>query len=173
MKTRPQLLVLAGAATLVLGACATIDLMRGGVCLHEAYIEIHPGTNILPEDQTPLDQILGQYKSSLYTIKKSENGRMTTRGRLKNVYVKQDLLAEVANSGGVSYSAVQIGMSQNIEHTHNVEHTQNVEHTHNVENKNSVEVQISPQDYAKCVELVRRVTPILRRYSRNCETAGH
>src|SRR5262245_1396441 len=121
MKTCPQLLLLAGAAALALGACATLSLKRGGVCLQEAFIAIHPGTNISPEDEMQLDQILRQYKGSLYKIKKTANGQTTTRGRLKDVYIKPDLLAEVANSGGVSYWALQIGMADrtsNIEHTH-------------------------------------------------------
>jgi hypothetical protein len=188
MKTRPLLFLLAGAAALALGACATLSLKRGGVCLQEAYIAIHPGTNISPQDEAQLDHILRQYKSSLYKIKKTQNGQMTTRGRLKDVYIKPDLLAEVANSGGVSYWALQIGMAErsshidhadhpdktchvehtnHIEHTSNIEHTQNVEHTQNIEHTQNVESQISPKDYAKCVELVRRVTPILRKYSRN------
>ena len=163
--------------------------------MQEAYIAIHPGTNISPEDERQLYHILGQYKSSLYKVKKTASGQMTTRGRLKDVYIKPDLLAEVANSGGVSYSALQIGMAErsshidqanhpdrtcHIEHTNHIEHTQNVErtshieHTQNVERTSHIEhtqnvekVQINPEDYAKCVELVRRVTPILRKYSRN------
>ena len=171
MKTRPQFLILAGAAALALGACATLSLKRGGLCLQEAYIAIHPGTNISPEDERQLYHILGQYKSSLYKVKKTANGQMTTRGRLKDVYIKPDLLAEVANSGGVSYSALQIGMAERSSHidqanhpdrTCHIEHTNHIEHTQNVE-----KVQINPEDYAKCVELVRRVTPILRKYSRN------
>ena len=62
MKTRPQLLLLAGAAVLALGACATLELRKGGVSLHEAYIEIHPGTNISMEDEKQLDRILRSRK---------------------------------------------------------------------------------------------------------------
>ena len=181
MKTRPQLLfLLAGGAALALGACATLGLMQGGVCLQEAYIAIHPGTNISPEDERQLDQILRQYKSSLYKIKKTENGQMTTRGRLKDVYIKQDLLAEVANSGGVSYSALQIGMaerSSHVDHMNHVDHTSHPDltchpdHTNHVEHTTHVDhashPEINPKDYAKCVELVRRITPILKKYSRN------
>jgi len=189
MKTRPQLLFLAGAAALALGACATtLALKRGGVCLQQAYIAIHPGTKISPEDEAQLYNILRQYKSSLYKIKTTANDQMTTRGSLKDVYIKPNLLAEAANSSGVSYSALQIGMAErsshvdqvnhpdrtchvehtnHIEHTQNVEHTKNIEHTSIVEHTRSVEAKINPSDYAKCVELVRRVTPILKKYSRN------
>ena len=173
MKTRPQLLLLAGAAALALGACATIGLKRGCVSLNEAYIEIHPGTNISLQDEARLYRILRQYNSSLYKIRKTNNSQMTTHGSLQDVYIKQDLLTEVANSAGVSYSAVQIGKSSHIEHTRNIEHTNNIEHIQNVEHYKSVETQIDPKDYAKCVELVRRVTPILQNYSCNRGTASH
>ena len=168
MKTRPMLFLLAGAAALALGACATLVSKRGCVSFYEAYIEIHPGTNISQEDKRKLRRILRHYDNSLYKIRKTvANGQTTQSGSLQDVYIKRDLLNEVANSGGVSYSALQIGMSSS------VEKKQHVEHTQNVENKQHVEAQISPQDYAKCVELVKRVTPILQNYSCNRGTASH
>src|SRR5262245_38194714 len=91
MKTRPQLLFLAGAAALALGACATIGLKRGCVSFNEAYIEIYPGTNISPQDEARLYRILRQYNSSLYKIRKTDNSQMTTHGSLQDVYIKQDL----------------------------------------------------------------------------------
>jgi hypothetical protein len=87
MKTRPQLLFLAGAAVLALGACATVELSKGTaelskgrVSLHEAYIEIHPGTNISMDDEKQLDRILRKYNSLYYKIKKTENGQVKTPG---------------------------------------------------------------------------------------------
>jgi hypothetical protein len=74
MKTRPQLLFLAGAAVLALGACATLGLGRGSVSLHEKYIEIRPGTNISADDEKQLDRILREYKSYFYKVKKTEKG---------------------------------------------------------------------------------------------------
>ena len=147
--------------------------------MNESYIEIHPGTNISPEDEKKLYRILRKYNSSLYKIRKTDNSQMTTHGSLQDVYIKPDLLTEVANSAGVSYSAVQIGKSSHIEHTQHIEHTRNIEHTQhiehilNVEHFKSVETQIDAKDYAKCVELVRRVTPILQKYSCDRGAASH
>ncbi len=119
MKTRPQLLFWAGAAVLALGACATLELQKAGVSLHQAYIEIHPGTNISKDDEKQLNRILRKYKASFYKIKKIENGQVKTQGRLKDIFIEQKLLTEVKKAGGVS------------------------------------------------LEMVRRVTPILKKYSRN------
>ncbi len=102
MKTRPQLLFLAGAAVLALGACATVELAKGKVSLHEAYIDIHPGTNISIDDEKQLDRILRKYKASFYKIKKIENGQVKTQGRLKDIFIEQKLLTEVKKAGGVS-----------------------------------------------------------------------
>lgn len=159
MKTRPRWF-LVGAAALALGACATFCLRRGGVTLHEDYIAVHPGTNISPEDEKQLDGILRQYKSSLYQLKKTEGGQIQTKGRLQDVYVDQALLKGVADPAGVSFWAVQIG-----DRTIHVDHTIHPDHT--IRPDHISHPDVSPKDYEKSLELVRRVTPILKKYSRD------
>ncbi len=177
MKTRPQLLVLAGAAVLALGACATLGLGGGGVNLHATSIQIHPGTNISMEDQKQLDQILRRYKTFLYKIKQTENGKVRTAGRLKDVFIQEKLLDEVKNAGGVSYWALQIGTAAhpdhttNPDHTHHPEHFSNPDHTFNPDHTHNPDRTSHPDFSAKdcrdMAELVRRVTPILKKYSRD------
>src|SRR5258708_2335004 len=116
MKTRPQLLFWAGAAVLALGACATLELGKPGVTLHEAYIEIHPGTNISTGDEKQLNRILRQYKSIFYKIRKTENGQVKTQGRIEDIFIQEKLLTEVKKAGGVSYWALQIGTQCHPEH---------------------------------------------------------
>ena len=163
MKTRPQLLLLAGAAALALGACATLRLKGGGVTLHDTYIEIHPGTNISPQDEQQLYRILGQYNSFFYKIKKTENAQVNTRGRLKDVFIEQTLLTEVAAAGGVSHFALQIGTHP--QHMH-PQHLQHPEHMH-LNPKYHPQHIVLAKDSEKMVEMVRRVTPILQKYSRD------
>ena len=172
MKMRPQLFLLAGGAALALGACATLGLRHAGVTIHDAYVEIHPGTHISPEDQKALDKILHQYESSLYKIRKTENGKVKTNGRLKDVLIEDRLLAEVRNSDGMSFSALQIGTQAHPDRTVNPDHNDHPEHTnhpdHN-EHPNNVEHNDHPNQigYKICVELVNRVAPVLKKYSRD------
>jgi hypothetical protein len=160
MKTRPQLLLLAGAVVLALGACATLVGGRGGVSLHEAYIEIHPGTNIsIDDDENHLRQILGEYKSYYYKIKKTENGRVRTWGELKDIFIERKLVTEATNAGGVSYWTLQIGTKAHPDHHLYPDRVRGHEIGH--------PDTFTRRDYEKMAEMVRRVTPILKKYSRD------
>jgi len=172
MKTRPQLLLLAGAAALALGACATVWLGRGGVSLHEAYIEIHPGKNISMDDEKQLDRILRQYKRFYYKIKKTENGQVRTHGQLKDIFIEEKLLTEAINAGGVSYWTLQIGTQGHPDRTVHPDHTIHPDHMihpdqvppgHGIGHPDT----FTRKDYQKMAEMVRRVTPILKKYSRD------
>lgn len=184
MKTRPQLLFLAGAAALALGACATLQLGRPGVSLHDTYIEIHPGTNISAQDEQQLDRILRQYESWFYKIKKTENGQVKTKGRLKDIFIEPKLLTEVAAAGGVSHFALQIGTPAHPDHTIHPDHTVHPDHTIHPDHTVHPDHVAHPEhwshpdhvshpdrftlaDQQKMVEMVRRVTPILQNYSRH------
>ena len=164
MKTRSQLLLLAGGTALALGACATLGLRPSGVTFHDAYVEIHPGTNISPEDQKALEKILRKYDSSLYKIRRTENGRVITGGQLKDVLIENRLLAEVSNAAGIANSALQIGTQAHPDQTIHPNHNNHPEQN---DHPTSTLHQNHPQQigYQICVELVSRVTPILRKYS--------
>lgn len=171
MKTRPQLLFLAGAAVLALGACATLELGKGGVALHEAYIEIHPGTNISAEDVNQLNQILSQYKSFFYKIKTTQNGQIKTQGKLKDIFIEEKLLNEVNNAGGASVRAVQIGTPAHPDYMIHPDHVVHPEHVihpdHMVHPEHGPHPQFTKKDVYDMVEMVKRVTPILQKYSAN------
>jgi hypothetical protein len=176
MKTRPQLLILAGAAALALGACATLQLGKGGVSLHATSIEIHPGTNISPQDEQQLYRILGRYKSFLYKINKTENAQVKPRGQLKDVFIEQTLLTEVGKAGGRSHFALQIGTQapppDHPQHMHPPpDHPQHMypppDHPHKPGLKYHPTKIATVQDYKDMVEMVRKVTPILQKYSRD------
>jgi hypothetical protein len=165
MKMRPKLLLLAGGAALALGACATVGLRHHGVTFHDAFIEIHPGTNIKAVEQKQLDKILSQYDKSLYKIiKRTANGKVTTQGRLKDVLIEESLLEEVRNAGNVSFSALQIGTQAHPDHTEHPSHTAHPEHN---DHPSFLPTPDHPSviGYKICVELVNRVTPVLKKYS--------
>ena len=160
MKTRS--LALAGAVALVLGACATVGLRRGGVNIDDTYIEIHPGTQISLNDQKALAKILSKYENKIYWVENISK-EVTDTGDLKCVYVAQTFLNEVseAESTGTSYSAIQIGARPyQGSKCENVHHTPSLHHTPNIH-------KLTPEDYRKCKALVTEVTPILQKYSRN------
>jgi hypothetical protein len=182
MKVRPQLLLLAGGTALALGACATLGLRHSGVTFHDAYVEIHPGTNISPEDQKALEKVLRHYDSSLYKIRRTENGRVRTYGRLKDVLTENRLLAEVGTATGIANSALQIGTQAHPDQTSHPNHNNHPEQNDHPQQNNHPQQNDHPQHndhptstlhqdhpqqigFQICAELVNRVTPILKKYS--------
>lgn len=183
MKTRPQLFLLAGGMALALGACAT-DWWghRTGVTIHDAYIEIHPGTNISAADQRALERVLRKYDSSLYKIKKTTDGKVSMRGRLEDVLINDRLLAQATSAAGLSNSTLQIGTEAHPDHTIQPNHNNHPEQNDHPQQNSHPQQNNRPQrdnhpqqtvhqdhpqqiGYAVCSELVQRVTPILRKYS--------
>jgi hypothetical protein len=168
-------LVLAGAFSLILGACATWDLLHGGVNIHETYVEIQPRVNFTSTDRAQLDQILCQYQNKLYKIKDSDNGKLVfTQGRLNDIFVRQMFLADVAKaeSNGVSYSAVQIGAAEHGWHppsspAHGWHPPANPAHGWHppASPAHGWHPPLTEEDLRQCREMVRRVTPILKKYS--------
>jgi hypothetical protein len=168
MRTRS--LVLTGTVVLVLGACATVGLRRGGVNIDDAYIEIRPGTQISADDQKELAKVLNKYEKKIYWVENINN--VAERGELSCVFVDNTLLNELLQSysAGTSYSAIQIGARPTkgncdiVHHTPNP-HTSSLHHTpflHHTPNPHS---QLSQADYYKSRALVKEVTPILQKYT--------
>jgi len=180
---KPHALVLAGVVTLILAACATLGLRRGCVNIGDTYVEIHPGTNIASADEAALRKILSQYESKLYWIRKKDGQNLINdkgQGQLSEIYISEALLDEQATGEqqGISYSAIQIGArSAHVEHSPHVDHTPvvdhsphvnhtpHVDHTPVVDHSPHVDSHLSREDFRKCSELVKRVTPILQKYS--------
>jgi hypothetical protein len=183
MKIRPQLWLLAGGAAVALGACATWGLRHGpGVTFHDVYVEIHPGTNISWQDHNALATVLKKYDSSLYKIRRTENGKVRTYGSLQDVLIESRLLAEANNAGGTANSSLQIGTRAHPDHTIQANHNNHPEHNNNPShnknpsnndhpshNKNPSGTlhQLHPSQIGStiCEELVGKVTPILKKYS--------
>ena len=173
MKTRS--LVLAGGVVLALAACVTGN--HSGVNINDTYIEIHPGTQISPDDQKNLTKILSKYEKKLYWV---ENiNKKADTGELSCVYVDNTLLNELLQSEnvGTSYSAIQIGARPsmgNCDNVHNTPNAHNTPNTHQTANAHqtrfphhtpSLHVALTATDYDKSRALVNEVTPILQKYT--------
>lgn len=182
MKT--PLLVLA-AAIVALSACEIFG-NRGGVNLGDTYLEINPGTRFSPDDTKALNKILSEYDKKLYWVATVDGSKITDTGKLSYVYCNYPFLNEVAKAetDGISYSAIQIGARYHSPHVpdhspHVPDHSPHVPMltTHPSAPAHSPHVPMMTQhsphptsvlsndDYRKCTELVKRVTPILQNYS--------
>jgi hypothetical protein len=168
MKTRS--LVLTGAVALTLGACATWGLHHGGVDIDDTYVEIHPGTHFSPDDTKALNKILSEYDRRLYWVANVNGPKITDSGKLSYVYVANILLDEVekAATAGTSYSVIQIGARDHSPHV--PDHSPHVpDHSPHIpmmsEHSPHPTSILNREDYRKCTELVKRVTPILQKYS--------
>jgi len=167
MKT--PLLVLA-TAVLALSGCNIGNLGSGNA--HDTYIEIPPGTQIPPDKQKELANILSKYDTRLYWV--WDIDRKPNRGDLSCVYVDKTLLNEVSKTitTGTAYSSIQIGARPNmsncdqIHHTPSTHHTSRAHHTpflhHTPQTHSST---LKEQDYRQSRALVKEVTPILQKYT--------
>ena len=173
MKT--PLLVLA-AAIVALSACEIYG-NRGGVNLGDTYVEIHPGTHFSPDDTKALNKILSEYDRRLYWVANVNGPKITDSGKLSYVYVNYPFLDEVekAATAGTSYSVIQIGARYHSPHVpdhspHVPDHSPHVPaHSPHIPVMSGHSPHptsiLSREDYRKCTELVKRVTPILQNYS--------
>jgi hypothetical protein len=146
--------------TLIIGACTISQKHGPGVYIHNAYIEIYPGTQISSGDQKALNAILKHFDKSLYKIKTYEHGQLVkTQGRLDDVYIDPVLVADVikASQQGIPNFAEQIG---------------NPNRTHGMAPSTGHAAKMpTPLPPEESERLVRLVTPVLLKYS-NDQTAS-
>lgn len=107
----PMYVVLGVIIALIVAACAITQNLGPGVSVHEAFVEIYPGTNISSADQKALDAVLKQFSKSLYKIRTYDRGKLVkTQGSLEEDRIDQTLVAGaiIASQKGVSVSTLQI-----------------------------------------------------------------
>lgn len=158
MKTHPILVCLVLGVIIALGivACTITQKHGPGVYIHETYIEIYPGTKISSADQKALDAVLKNFNKSLYKIRAYDHGRLVkTQGSLEDVRIDQTLVADAvkASKKGYSYLVDQIGFPNR---THAAPWV-----------RGSPPPTPGPSEkvYRDSEQLIRRVTPILQKYS--------
>jgi hypothetical protein len=150
--TVPTYVVLGVIIALIVVACAITQKHGPGVSIHETYVTIYPGTKISSADQKALDAVLKNFNKSLYKIRTYDHGKLVkTRGSLEDTRIDQTLIADVINASqkGVSHSTLQVGKSG----------------MWTQQSPSPPPVSGSPMELEMCKELVRRVTPILQKYS--------
>jgi hypothetical protein len=93
---------------------------KSNVTIEEARIFI-PGTEISEKDQKALNEILSQYRTSLYKIQKFENGKLAeTRGSLKDKFIGGATISRVVENAGLTHLtglATQVGFQVGTRHT--------------------------------------------------------
>ena len=122
-----------------------------------------PGTNISESDQRAINAILAQYDKSLYKLKGYVNGKAgKQQGSLNDAAIDKATAARAAKHAKdphFSGSTLQIGFTANQDISNKPGTTTNQD----VVNGPSP----TPHDASKARELVKRLTPILRKYSKS------
>jgi hypothetical protein len=94
------------------GAASKVTIQQSGIL-------IRPGTQLSEGDQTAMNEILKSYDKSLYKIQTYENGQLKkTQGKLSNMYIDKATASEAAKAmteKGSSQYVIQIGF---IDKTH-------------------------------------------------------
>ncbi len=149
-----------------------------------------PGTNISESDQRAMNAILAQYDKSLYKVKGYVNGKAgKQQGSLNDAAIDKATAARAAKHAKDAHftgSTLQIGFTANQDisgRTSNQDisgrtSNQNKPGTTTNQNKpgtttNQEKVNNpspTPHDASKSRELVKRLTPILRKYSKSQST---
>jgi hypothetical protein len=133
-----------------------------------------PGSKFSEKDQRDLNAILAQYDKSLYKLKGYEKGKVTrTNGTLKNSLIDRATAARDAvhaKDPHFTGSTLQIGFTTNQDisgRTANQDagRTSNQDVTTLQNRGASANIQ-SVRDEKRNRELVKRLTPILRKYTR-------
>lgn len=90
------------------------------VTIEDAGIFI-PGTQISEADQKALNDVLSQYRTSLYKIQNFENGKVTkTRGSLRDKFIGEATISRVVENANLNHLtglATQVGFIVGIRHT--------------------------------------------------------
>ena len=148
----PTYVVLGLIIALIVVACAITQKHGPGVAIHEAFVEIYPGTKISSADQKALDAVLKQFSKSLYKIRTYDRGKLVkTQGSLEETQIDQKLVADAisASQNGVSVSTLQICRFAQWKMQSPM---------YPIKPGSPTELEVSKR-------LVSRVTPILQKYS--------
>ena len=140
-----------------------------------------PGTNISESDQRAMNAILAQYDKSLYKLKGYVNGKAgKQQGSLNDAAIDKATAARAAKHAKdphFSGSTLQIGFTANQDISKKPGNTSNQDIPGRTSNQNKPGTTTNqdvvngpsptPHDASKARELVKRLTPILRKYSKS------
>jgi len=137
-----------------------------------------PGTNISESDQRAMNAILAQYDKSLYKLKGYVNGKAgKQQGNLNDAAIDKATAARAAKHAKdphFSGSTLQIGFTANQDISKKPGNTSNQDISNKPGTTTNQDVvngpSPTPHDASKARELVKRLTPILRKYSKSQST---
>ena len=129
-----------------------------------------PGTAITQDDQKAMNDVLAQYRTSLYKIETYQDGaRSQTRGTLPDETIGQAAVSQTRANAKLRHldgSAIQVGFR--IGTSHHVTPTPGAPIGTNTHATPTPPDQIntaSDEDYEEAAALVKRLKPILKKYS--------
>ena len=137
-----------------------------------------PGTNISESDQRAMNAILAQYDKSLYKLKGYVNGKAgKQQGTLNDAAIDKATAARAAvHAKDLRFtgSTLQIGFTANQDISKKPGNTSNQDISNKPGTTTNQDVvngpSPTPHDASKARELVKRLTPILRKYSKSQST---
>lgn len=145
---------------------------RSKVTIQESGILIRPGTQLSEGDQKAMNDILKNYDKSLYKIQTYENGQLKrTQGKLSNMYIDKATASEAAKAmteKGSSQYVIQIGF---LDKTHQSPTPPQMNALTDKTHQSPTPPAPSPSDKThqthgkEAEDLVKRLTPILEKYS--------
>jgi acetyltransferase-like isoleucine patch superfamily enzyme len=143
-----------------------------------------PGTAITKDDQKAMNDVLAQYKTSLYRVETYQDGaRAQTRGTLPEATIGEPAVSKARANAKLRHldgSAIQVGFRIGTTHhvtptpgahigtSHHVTPTPgaHIGTSHHVTPTPGAQVNApSDEDYEEAAALVNRLKPILKKYS--------
>jgi hypothetical protein len=136
-----------------------------------------PGTAITKDDQKAMNDVLAQYRTSLYKIETYQDGaRSQTRGTLPDETIGKAAVSQTRANAKLHHlngSAIQVGFLIGTRHhvtptpgapigTHHATPTPGA----HIGTSHHVTPTPSDEDYEEAAALVKRLKPILKKYSR-------
>ncbi|PYX28292.1 MAG: hypothetical protein DMG80_16740 [Acidobacteria bacterium] len=132
-----------------------------------------PGTKISEKDQRELNAILAHYDKSLYKVKGYDKGKATqSNGALKDSLIDRATASRAATHAKDRHftgSTLQIGFTSNQDISGRTSNQERSGATSNqdVTSANNQQTAANPsRDQSRARELVKRLTPILRKYTK-------
>jgi hypothetical protein len=169
-------------ASIIILSCVgqkTQSSSRSKVTIQENGILIRPGTKLSESDDKAMNDILKNYDKSLYKIQTYEKGQLKrTQGSLRNVFIDKATASAaakaMAETGSTQY-VIQIGF---LDKTHQSPtppvppRREAVGATDKTHQGTPTPAELGPTpdkthqvDWKKSEELIKRLTPILEKYS--------
>jgi hypothetical protein len=94
----PTILAVSAVGGLLI--CSAVAQQKQGAVKFEPNAVVFSGVKLSDADQKAVDDILKYADKSLYKVSRVENGKLVTRGKLKDLYIKSEGRSTKINTAG-------------------------------------------------------------------------